>query len=182
MATRKNPIWIELVQLLPIISFAFPFIVEGRVELARAGTGFLIGALLTLPVVVVVAALKHVFNPILVGVGLWLWLGALAFQLDLEGVKGVLVSSQASGMFVAAFAVGAIATFSSPHGYVGCRTDDPVWLRRTSLGLLALTALATAFSFLMRHDIRLGGGVPFIVLNVARRVLIARAAAGAERP
>jgi len=70
-----------LLQLVPIISLALPFIVEGRVDLGRAGSGFLIGALLTIPVSAAVVLRKHLLNPILLGTGIWLWLGAVAFKL-----------------------------------------------------------------------------------------------------
>jgi hypothetical protein len=116
-----------------------------------------------------------VFNPILVGAGLWLWLGASAFQLRLESLQAVLADTQAVGMFVAATGVGVVTTVLSPHGYVGCRTADARWLRRASLGLLALTAGLAGFSWLFRHDVRLGGGAPFIVLNLVRRLLTVRA-------
>jgi hypothetical protein len=177
MTNPKNPVWIELLQLLPVLSFAFPFIWAGGVELERAGPGFTVGALLTLPIGLVVARSKHLFNPILLGVGIWLWLGAIAFQLPLESVKAVLVSTQAFGMFVSVFLVGVAATWLSPHGYVGCRSRDSAWIRRASLGLLGVTALTVGWAWLIRHDVRLGGGAPFIVLNVTRRALGLRAPA-----
>jgi hypothetical protein len=46
---------------------------------------------------------------------------------------------------------------------------------RASSGLLALAGVALAWSWVLRSNIRLDGGLPFIVLNVARRVIIARA-------
>ena len=177
MTSPKNPVWIELLQLVPVLSFAFPFILAGNVDLGRAGTGFLIGALLTLPVFAIVARSKYLFNPILVGMGLWLWLGALAFQVPIEALKAVLVNTQAFGMFVSALLVGIAATWLSPHGYVGCRSSDTAWIRRASPGLLGLTALTVAWAWLARHNVRLGGGLPFIVLNATRRVLGLRAPA-----
>jgi hypothetical protein len=76
MATPRNPFWAEIAQLVPIISLASPFIVAGTVDLGRAGSGFLVGALLAVPISVAVVLRKHPLNPILVGTGLWLWLGA----------------------------------------------------------------------------------------------------------
>jgi len=175
MATRRNAVWAELVQLVPIISLAFPFIVEGKVDISRAGTGFLIGALLTIPISAMVVQRKHLLNPILVGAGLWLWLGALAFNLPVAPLAAWLVQTQAFGLFVAALAVGLTAILISPHGYIACRSSDPRWIKRASLGLLGLTLVILCWAWLFRHDIRLGGGLPFIVLNIARRVLGRRA-------
>ena len=175
MATRRNAVWAELVQLVPIVSLAFPFIVEGKVDISRAGLGFLIGALLVIPISAVVVLRKHLLNPILVGAGLWLWLGALAFWLPVAPLVAWLVQTQAFGLFAAAIVTGLAATLVSPQGYVACRSSDPRWIRRASLGLLGLTLVILCWAWLFRHDIRLGGGLPFIVLNVARRVVGRRA-------
>jgi hypothetical protein len=178
MASKRNPAWAELVQLVPVISLAFPFIVAGKVDLARAGTGFVIGAILTVPIVGLLIARKHILNPILVGTGLWLWLGAVAFSANLSGVVNWLVHTQAVGLFVAALLVGMVAHVVSPYGYVACASPDRRWIKRASLGLLGLTVVIVAWSWLFRHDIRLGGGLPFITLNVVRRVLVRRAPRG----
>lgn len=175
MASRRNPAWAELVQLVPVITLAFPFIVAGKVDLSRAGTGFLVGALLTLPVTGLLVARKHLLNPILVGTGLWLWLGAIAFSAKVGVLMDFLVQTQAFGLFVAALGAGVVAHLVSPFGYVACFSSDPRWIKRASLGLLGLTLVVVVWAWLFRRDIRLGGGLPFITLNVVRRVLGRRA-------
>lgn len=175
MAIRRNPVWAELVQLVPVICLAFPFIVAGKVDLARAGSGFLLGALLTVPISAAVVLRKHLLNPILVGTGLWLWLGVVAFYAPAPSLVAWLVSTQAFGLFVAALLSGVVAMIASPWGYIACRSSDPRWNRRASLILTAVTVLIVSWAWLFRHDIRLGGGLPFIVLNVARRVIGRRA-------
>jgi hypothetical protein len=170
-----TPVWVELVQLVPVISLALPFIVQGEVELARAASGFLIGALLFVSVSWLVLHHRGVLNPILVGTGVWLVLGAFAFNVPIEVLALHLSVSQGFSLFVAIVVVGLVATFTSKAGFIGCRSNDAVWVRRTSLVLLALAAVAAAWAYRFRSDIRLGGGLPFIVLNVARRVIIRRA-------
>jgi len=160
---------------VPIISLAFPFIIAGKVDISRAGSGFLVGALLAIPISAVVVRRGHLLNPILVGTGLWLWLGAVAYQVPVAPLAAWLVRTQAFGLFLAALGVGAAATIFSRHGYVACRSTDPRWLKRASLGLLGLTVAIVGWAWLFRHNIRLGGGLPFIALNVARRVLARRA-------
>ena len=118
---------------------------------------------------------RALLNPILVGANLWLWLGALAFALEVQPLVAWLAETQAFGLFVGALAVGLVTTFRSPSGYVACPSADPGWTRRASYLLLALTAAVVVWSWLFRHDVRLGGGLPFIVLNVARRVMGRRA-------
>jgi len=175
VTSDRVPVWAEAIQLLPILSLAFPFIVQGSVDLARAGSGFALGALLTIPVSVAVRWRGHPLNPILIGTGLWLWLGAAAFLVPVEAVAAWLARTQAFGLFVAALGAGLLTTFASRWGYVACPSSDSTWTRRASYGLLGATVLAVACAWLLRNDIRLGGGLPFITLNVLRRVLVARA-------
>ena len=169
--------WAELLQLVPVICLAFPFIVAGRVDLARAGSGFLLGALLTVPISAAVVLRQHLLNPILVGTGLWLWLGVVAFYVPAPALLTWLIHTQAFGLFAAALLAGLVTMVLSPWGYIACRSSDPRWNRRASLILLAITVLIVTWAWLFRHDIRLGGGLPFIVLNVARRVIGRRAPA-----
>jgi hypothetical protein len=175
MAIRRNPIWAELVQLVPVISLAFPFIVAGKVDIGRAGPGFLAGAVLALAVSVVVVARGHLLNPILVGTGVWMWAGLVAFYAPVPALWAWLGATQAFGLFAAALLAGLTATVVSPWGYVACRSSNPAWNRGASLVLLGLTVVLVAWAWGFRHDIRLGGGLPFIVLNVARRVLARKA-------
>jgi len=170
-----NPPWAELVQLVPIVTLALPFIVAGKIDFERAGTALLVAALLTVPASALVLAKGRVLNPILVGTALWLWLAAAAFRAPAPGVVAVLSDAQGAGLFGGVLAVGLVSTFASPQGFVGCRHPDRAWLLRASLFLLALSAVALAWSWVFRQNIRLGGGLPFIVLNVARRMLVLRA-------
>lgn len=175
VAAAKNPPWAELIQLIPIVSLALPFIVSGKVELARAGSGLVMGALLTLPVCAVVVLRKASLNPILLGTGLWLWAGAAAFSLPLVEIRAALVEAQGFGLFTCVVGTGLATLVLSPEGFIGCRHPDPRFVRNASLGLLGLALVALVWSWFFRHDIRAGGGLPFIVLNVVRRVVILRA-------
>lgn len=170
-----NPPWAELVQLVPIITLALPFIVAGKIDFTRAGTALVVAALLTVPASAVVLAKRYVLNPILVGTALWLWVSAVAFQVPLRGLVAFLSDAQAAGLFASVLVVGVIATLVSPHGFVGCRHPDRSWILRASLLLLALSAVVLGWSWMLRQNIRAGGGLPFIVLNVVRRVLVVRA-------
>ena len=177
MAASRNPVWAELVQLVPVIVLALPFILAGKVDISQAGWGFLVGAILTVPISAVVVARGKLLNPILVGTAVWLGLGALAFQVPIAALADWLSRTQAFGLFLAAFLVGIAATLLFPQGYIACTSSDPRWIRRASLGLLAFTAVIVVWAWIFRADVRLGGGLPFIVLNVTRRVVARRASA-----
>ena len=143
-------------------------------ELARAASGFLIGAVLFVVVSWLVLRRRAVLNPILIGTGVWLVLGALAFNVPITPMAASLSATQGFSLFVVIVVVGLVATFTSKAGFIGCPSNDRAWVRRTSFVLLALAVAAAAWAFRFRSDIRLGGGLPFIVLNVARRVIIRR--------
>ncbi len=175
METHRNPAWAELLQLLPIISLAFPFIVAGKVDLSRAAPGFLLGALLALPISIAVLWRGHRLNPILVGTNLWLWLGLAAFYVPFPALTAWLIETQAFSLFALVLGVGIVATFWFPSGYVACASADPRWSKRLSLGLLGLTVVIVVWAWLFRQDIRLGGGLPFIILNITRRVICRKA-------
>jgi hypothetical protein len=97
--------------------------------------------------------------------------------MRVEPLARWLIETQAFGLFLAAFAVGAIATFCFPHGYVACASSDGRWIRRASLGLLGFTAIVVLWAWMFRNNVRLGGGLPFIALNLARRIVARRAPA-----
>ena len=172
---KPNPLWAEVLQLVPVISLAFPIITSGEVDLSEMGMAFVVATLLAVLVHGLLRWKGHTANPILVGAALWLTAGAVGFAGGLAPLATVIAETQALGLFVGALGVGAAATLLSPTGYIGCRSDDAGWVRRSSLGLLGLTVAIVAWAWFFRDDVRLGGGVPFIVLNVARRVTIARA-------
>ena len=37
--SSQNPVWAELVQLVPVLSLALPFVLQGAVDLSRAANG-----------------------------------------------------------------------------------------------------------------------------------------------
>ena len=174
MSPSRQRAWPELLQLVPIVCLALPFIVKGEVNLGQAGTGFLVATALAIPISIVVVLRGYLLNPILIGTHLWLALGAAAFGLEIPTLVRWLAETQAFGLFLAAAIVGAAATLFHRYGFIATPSEDARWVRRASLGLLALSLVAVAWAWLFRHDVRLGGGLPFIVLNVVRRVLCVR--------
>lgn len=174
MTTLRTPPWAEAIQLIPILTLAFPFIVEGQVDLDSASSGFVVATALAILCSIQVLRHGHRLNPVLVGTNLWLAFGAVAFGLDVAALRAWLGETQAFGLFAAVFGVGVVTTWRAPGGFVAATLAEPARIRRASLVLLALSALALVWAWVFRHDIRFGGGLPFIVLNVARRALVLR--------
>jgi hypothetical protein len=164
----------EASQFVPVITLASSFIVGGGVDLSRAATLFIISAGIAVVVTVFLVVKKASLNPILLGTNLWLCLGAIAFGIPIPAFALLLGHVQAFGLYVCVFGIGLILASASKTGYIGMRHPDRKVVRRLSLLLLALTAVALAWSFVFIENIRLGGALPFIILNVTRRMLMRR--------
>lgn len=175
MPAMNNRPWAELLQLVPAISLALPFIVAGRVDISQAETGFVVAALLSLAIGVLLRFLGHPQNPIAIGAALWFWLGMLSYALPIEAGIRILSATQAWGLFVTAFIAGVFASLVSPYGYVAVRSENAAWIRKTSLVLVWIHVGCLIWAWFFRDDVRLGGGLPFVVLNAARRILGMRA-------
>jgi hypothetical protein len=167
------------VQLVPVVTLALPFIVAGKIDLTHAGASLLIAALLTLPISALVLFCRGILNPILLGTALWLWTSAVAFLVGAGRLVDWVTEAQGAGLFLGVVLVGLAATFFSPEGFIGARNQDRGWVRRSSWTLFSLALVALGASWLLRHNIRAGGGLPFIALNVARRAIVLRAPAPA---
>ena len=160
---------VEAVQFLPVITLASSFLVHGEVDLGRAGPLFIVAALGAALITAILAARREPLNPILLGTGAWLVAGAVAFGVPIAPLARIIGRLRAAGLFACTAVVGA-----SPPGYLGMSHPDRGLVRRWSLALLGLTLAATLWAWVFVDNIRLGGGLPFILLNVARRVLLRR--------
>jgi hypothetical protein len=165
----------EVVQLVPIISFALPFITAGGVDLAAAGGQLRIGTALGVPLCLLLPLLRVPLNPIAVASVGWMGAGALAFALSVPAQEG-FAELGATGLF-------ACATFATIAGEARRQGGALAWPGpETPYGPLLIVACMLAMGWAWyAADVRLGGGLPFIAVNVIRRVLLARAARGPQR-
>jgi len=169
---RSNPPWLELIQIVPVMVVAAPIVFRGEVDLAALPVPFVVAAALAVVANSVVLWRGAAINPIAFGTDVWLLLGAVAFGVGVPTLPTVLADTQGFALFVVISAVSA-AFLGVPTGVIGARGDDRQ-IQRSSIGLLLLIFAATLWSWWFQHDVRLGGGLPFIVCNVVRRVVIAR--------
>lgn len=161
---------LELLQFVPIVLFAAPFLVEGQVDLSAAGQAFVMSTLTAVIVLWRTRQLGFPLNPILVGADAWLFVGALAFSVPLPPLVSWIALTQGFGLFVSIVAALSISSALGPRRAVGVTGDDRT-IRRASLGLVTLAVVLAVWAFYWRHDLRIGGGLPFIGLNVTRRAL-----------
>ena len=164
----------EAVQFIPVITLASSFLVAGGVDMERAGALFVIAGVEAMVITGVLLFMKVLLNPVLVGTNLWLCAGALAFGIPLDGLAGVLAHLQAGGLYACALLVGIAFTAVLPTGYIGMVHPDTTTIKRMSIILLILTGMILVWSLVFVDNIRLGGGLPFIIMNITRRIMIRR--------
>lgn len=159
---------VEVVQFIPVLTLAAGFVLAGEIDLSVAAGRFAIAAVLAVVIVGGLAWKKVKQNPFLVGADLWLLVGAVSFNVPIEPVKAAMVAAGGGGIFLGALVVGLAYTLSQPEGYLGVVSERT---RALSAVLLVLTAAGAAWAMAHPDSIRLGAALPFIGVNVLRRVM-----------
>ncbi|MBN1757549.1 MAG: hypothetical protein JW863_04490 [Chitinispirillaceae bacterium] len=164
----------EVVQFIPVITLASSFIVTGGVDLSRAATLFVLSGIGAFVITAALIIGKVPLNPVLLGTKIWLCAGALSFGVPVTALAGVLAKAQAAGLFACVLGVSVPLTIFSPTGFIGMSYPEPKTVRKLSLLLMVAAAIVFVWSIIMVDNIRLGGGLPFILLNVTRRMIMRR--------
>ena len=167
----------EAVQFAPVITLASSFIVSGSVNVERAGTLFIITGIAAAIITAVLITKRILLNPILIGTNLWLFLGAVAFGVPFTPLARMMAEVQAGGLFSCTLGVGIVFSMIMDTGYIGMNHKNEALVQKLSAIMVGLTFFALVWSFMFINNIRVGGGLPFILLNVTRRVLIRRSRA-----
>ena len=108
---------------------------------------------------------------LILGANVYLMIGGAAVLTNQPAVLRALDSLRESGIFLCILAVGVVTTFCSGAGFIGAANrPDRSRVKRYSLSLLLLAALATAASFHFRGKLTLSAGVPLVTLAVANRL------------
>lgn len=111
-------------------------------------------------------------NRIIMGGNLYLMLGGVLMLIGAEKPLLLFRHLQENGLFLCLLAVGIITTLASPAGFVGAQEHaEPLKVRRASLIMLGLTALATLLSFTFKGNLNLSATAPLIALVVLNRIL-----------
>jgi hypothetical protein len=169
--SRARTIGLEVIQFAPVLTLASTFVVSGEVDLQRASALFVVAAVEAVIVTGIVLAARGPLNTVLIGTNTWLLIGAVAFGVPIEPLADLLGEVQATALFACVLLVGAGLTGFAPLGFLGIDVRDRKRQLLGSLVLLALTSAFIGWSWIFVDNIRLGGGLPFILLNVSRRVL-----------
>ncbi len=172
--SKRRAVLTEVVQFVPLLTFAAPFVLAGAVDLSAAGSSFALAGVLAVVLTGGLVATSATLNPILVGVNVWLVVGAAAFGGPFEALEAAYVSQQAVTLFVGIAGVGLVQTLVVPGGFIGSVDLPPEIARRASLALVAVALVALAWSWCFEGEIRVGGALPFIALNAVRRAMLRR--------
>ena len=165
----------EILQFVPIITLASNFIVKGNVDLSQAGVLFAISGAMAVAVTVWLAVIRETLNPILLGSNIWLVSGAVAFGIPVAPLATLLSNTNAVLLFATVLLVGIVQTLAkTKSGFIGMSDGSPQTIRKLSFILLGVAAVALVWTIIFKDNIRIGGGLPFIVLNVTRRILTRR--------
>jgi hypothetical protein len=172
--SKLKAFFLEAIQFIPVITLASSFIVTGGVDLSRAATLFVISGICAFVITAALTIKKVQLNPVLLGTNIWLCVGALAFGVPVPALASVLAKAQAAGLFACVLGVFVPLMIFSPAGFIGMPHPNPKTVRKLSLLLFAAAVVVFVWSIIMLDDIRLGGGLPFILLNVTRRMMMHR--------
>ncbi len=172
--SKSKTFLFEAVQFMPVIIFASSFIVSGGVDLSRAATLFVVSGIGAFVITSALIIKKVQLNPVLLGTNIWLCVGALAFGAPVPALASVLAKMRAAGLFACVLGVFMPLMFFSPAGFIGMPHPNAKTVRKLSLLLFAAATVMFVWSIIMMDNIRLGGGLPFILLNVTRRMMMRR--------
>jgi len=159
---------VEVVQFVPVLTLAAGFVIAGEIDLSVAAGRFALAAVLAVLIVAGLAWKKVQQNAFLVGADLWLLVGAVSFNVPIGPVEDAMVRAGGGGIFVGALLAGLFYTATQPEGYLGVVSGKT---RALSVLLLVLTAAAAVWAIAHPDSIRLGAALPFIGINVLRRVM-----------
>lgn len=173
--SQKFKILAEIVQFIPIITLAVTFIVKGAVDLEQAAMLFVVSGSMAVGITVWLAVAKVTLNPILLASNIWLVVGAIAFGVPVPFLATLLSETNAALLFATVLLVGVTQiALKIPTGFIGMEHANAAAIRRLSLTLLAFSAVILIWAVIFKDNIRLGGGLPFILLNVTRRMMMRR--------
>jgi hypothetical protein len=173
-------LWLDnLVQLLPLSVFATYAFWHGPPPAMseRWLTAFLVGGAVALAQLGIAVWRRRPISPLILGVNLYLIVGAVASRARLWEVLKVYDALAESAIFGAILLVGVVTTAASSRGFVGVAHPERRRVVLASLALLAAVGLGLVASFAFRGRTTLSAALPLVLLLFVNRRLAARLAA-----
>jgi hypothetical protein len=162
-----------LFPLFPLTVFVLYAFWSDKPDFERFKTAFTIGGSLAGLQLVWTLWRGTVVNRVVLGVNLYLLVGALSFYLDWVQLGRAYDNLRETGVVAAITLIGVLTTFASPYGFVGV-AGPAAQVRRLSLWMLSVAFVGCAISFWFRGNLLLSAAVPIIALQLSQRVLVRR--------
>lgn len=172
MIVRNPANWLTYLPLLPVILFTGYARMYGMHQHAWIGAFELAGVVAG----IVIALLWHqriVMDHIMLGLNLFLIVGALGFFLHIDSILDWYSTSHGGPLFTIIALVGLVTIFCSSRGFIGVTSKKPGAVKYASFLLLAATFIALVWSVSADfHGLLWAVILPFIALRLIREQLV----------
>jgi hypothetical protein len=167
----------KLVQFLPLTIFVLISRIYGTTDDVWS-MAFQIGAVAACLQILIFIVSKKSLNRILLGTNLFLILGGVGFYFRFKPILNIYGTMREATIFCSLLLVGIVSTLFTQRGYIDTDKllDNKVTIKKSSIFLLAITAVSLVISVLMRGNIWLSGTLPFIFILVAKSLLVKKMA------
>ena len=161
----------SIVEGLPILFFVVFLKSTNPQLLQNWQTLFMASGLSAIGVIIFYIHRRWVFNRLLLGVNLYLVIGAVAFILKLTWLYQAYERLQASGMLLWILITGMVSMALTLRGFIGVLCANYKTQIVFSVYLLICTLFAFALSYYFRGNSFLSEKIPFIFLFIAQGLL-----------
>lgn len=168
--------WLRgLIQFIPLTVFVSVFRITNDWTLA-----FQVGGATAILQAALLKILRQHSDLVLVGINLFLVIGALAFIAKVEPVLMVYSNFQEATLFLAIFLVALISTATLKRGFIDMQQLPRSEVVRASLFLIAAVVASIFIAIHWSGNLWLAGVLPMILIVVARKKIRQRFSANSK--
>jgi hypothetical protein len=158
--------YVYFIKFLPLVAFMLTARLGGMDDIAWKNA-FIVGGLCTIMVVAFHLYKKIMFDRLMLGVNLFLLVGACAFLSNMYSLLYYFGTYKGPVFLVSTFVVGLCTTIFSKAGFVGVDTPDRKKIYTTSLRLLFFNFVCIIWSIMTNDNgFIISVVVPFVALRV----------------
>jgi hypothetical protein len=172
---EKRSVVINIVEASPLILFLIYYKFVEPASPQDWLPPFLMGAVIAVSTMFVLRIKGVSFNPVFVGINLYLLSGSLGLVIGLDWMDQLYGSLQSSGMLAWIIVAGVISLFFSPGGFIGIDSKNRQVVFIYSLYLLIIAIVTFLLAYFFRSSRVLSEIVPFTILFTGHAVLKSRA-------
>jgi hypothetical protein len=157
----------HFIKFFPLTAFMLTARLGGMNDIAWKNA-FVVGGICTIAVIAFHVYKKMMFDRLMLGVNLFLLIGACSFYGDMSSVLYYLGVYKGPVFLSCLFCVGLLTTLFSQAGFIGIRSADKKKIENDSLQLLLLSFISIIWSIITnKYGLIISAVIPFIVLRIA---------------